>query len=341
MFLRLYKNFGDISYLDYARQYIEAALTRTTPTPNYVGFLGSYTGIYTTAAIIYNELGDTLKSSKYVDLMKTAIVEGQQCTEDTFYNGKAGLLMAARMLNNYFGEEVIPQSDILIIAQLLLEDGINNGRDGYLVWHNMIFPEVVFLGQGDGSTGVLTQLMQIPQIMANETATSYIKNTLDYYLTIQMPDGNFPTPVQSPYPDQADQLVQWCHGGPGFIPVLTLGYLAFGNEAYLRSADSAADLLWQKGILTKGLMLGHGVSGNTYMFLYMYEKTLNPKYLYRAIKFQEFTLGSPIMVDPTIMRVPSPSPYSLYGGSYGGAVVLWSDMLTGASYHMPGFDAYP
>eukprot|EP01124_Arcella_intermedia_P011524 TRINITY_DN1791_c0_g1_i4.p1 TRINITY_DN1791_c0_g1~~TRINITY_DN1791_c0_g1_i4.p1 ORF type:complete len:543 (-),score=96.58 TRINITY_DN1791_c0_g1_i4:30-1658(-) len=342
LFLRLYLNFGNKDYLDLARQYLEASLKYTAPTPkSQVGFLESYTGTYTIAAIIYNELGNTAESQQYVDLMKTAIVEGLQCTDDTFDTGRAGLLMAARMLNTYFGSPVIPQSDILTMAHQILDNGIKTGNGKYLVWKNQVFPDIIFWGQGHGSTGVLTQFLQMPELLANETAAYHIKMTLDYYLTIQYPDGNFPTPLDPPYPDQPDELVQWCHGAPGFMPVLTLGYLAFGKEAYLNSAARAADHVWTEGILTKGLMLCHGVSGNTYMFLFMYEKTKDPKYLYRAIKFQEFALNTPVMVDPSIMRVPDPSPYMFFDGSYSGAVVLWSDMLTGKSYHMPGFDAYP
>eukprot|EP01124_Arcella_intermedia_P011529 TRINITY_DN1791_c0_g2_i1.p1 TRINITY_DN1791_c0_g2~~TRINITY_DN1791_c0_g2_i1.p1 ORF type:complete len:227 (-),score=44.99 TRINITY_DN1791_c0_g2_i1:31-711(-) len=226
------------------------------------------------------------------------------------------------------------------MAYQILQNGIDTGH-GYLAWKNSLYPETIFWGQGGGSTGILTQFLQMPQLLANETASQYIKATLDYFLTIQLPDGNFPTPLVPPYPDQPDQLVQWCHGAPSFMPVLTLGYLVYGDEAYLEAAAHAADKVWRDGILTKGLMLCHGVSGNTYMLLYMYEKTLDPKYLYRAIKFQEFTLASPMMVDPSVMRDTPPSPYMFFDGSYCGAVVLWSDMLTGKSYHMPGFDAYP
>jgi hypothetical protein len=73
----------------------------------------------------------------------------------------------------------------------------------------------------------------------------------------------------------------------------------------------------------------------------MYRATNNPKYLYRAIKFQDFVVNTPIVSDPTIMRVPTPYPYSFFFGSYCGAIVLWSDLLTDPlNAHMPAFEPY-
>ena len=71
---------------------------------------------------------------------------------------------------------------------------------------------------------------------------------------------------------------------------------------------NAGEVLWSRGLLTKGLMLGHGISGNTYMTLLLYQKTRLAKYAYRAIKMQEFVLYSPTVSEIGLMRVPSPFP---------------------------------
>lgn len=64
--------------------------------------------------------------------------------------------------------------------------------------------------------------------------------------------------------------VQWCHGAAGMIPVLVQAYKLFNNATYLEAARLAADFTFEKGILTKGMHLCHGVSGNAYMLLYLY-----------------------------------------------------------------------
>jgi hypothetical protein len=64
------------------------------------------------------------------------------------------------------------------------------------------------------------QFFRLPELFENTTISIYIKSTIDYFLTIQFPSGNFPTPLHSPYPTLPDILVQWCHGSPAFVPVL-------------------------------------------------------------------------------------------------------------------------
>lgn len=54
------------------------------------------------------------------------------------------------------------------------------------------------------------------------------------------------------------RLVQWCHGAPGFVPLL-LKLRSRGAElsgpgavrALEAAADRAADVIWERGLLTK------------------------------------------------------------------------------------------
>ena len=55
------------------------------------------------------------------------------------------------------------------------------------------------------------------------------------------------------------------------------------------------------GILRKGLMLCHGTSGNAYMAIYAYRFKSEQKFLYQALKIQEFVLSRPDISDPEIM----------------------------------------
>ena len=56
------------------------------------------------------------------------------------------------------------------------------------------------------------------------------------------------------------RYVQWCHGAPGFIPLLTKAYelldgtssdAAAAREQILSAAKKAADVVWERGLLTK------------------------------------------------------------------------------------------
>lgn len=47
----------------------------------------------------------------------------------------------------------------------------------------------------------------------------------------------------------------------------------FQDEKYLNAAVKFADIVWQRGLLTKGYGLCHGVSGNSYTFMSLFQLT--------------------------------------------------------------------
>ena len=56
----------------------------------------------------------------------------------------------------------------------------------------------------------------------------------------------------------------------------------FLEPSYLREAEALATVAWDRGILTKGVGLCHGIGGNGYAFLSLYRATGNALYLARA-----------------------------------------------------------
>ena len=79
--------------------------------------------------------------------------------------------------------------------------------------------------------------------------------------------GNYPSSIG----DSADILVHWCHGATGTVPLLCKAYTLTHNMDYLKAAISAAKLIWERGLLKKGLAMCHGVAGNAYAFLQLYK----------------------------------------------------------------------
>lgn len=53
---------------------------------------------------------------------------------------------------------------------------------------------------------------------------TYVKPTIDYVLDLQYPSKNIPSSVNS---TSYDILVQWCHGAPGAIHLVSLAYEVF------------------------------------------------------------------------------------------------------------------
>lgn len=140
---------------------------------------------------------------------------------------------------------------------------------------------------------------------------------------LQEYDGNFPIALGSEKKRNTEKrLVHWCHGAPGAIYFFLKAYLIFNEPKYLLACKTAADLIWEKGLLRKGPGICHGISGNGYVFLMLYKVTKEPRYLYRAAKFAEF------LTAPRFMReanIPD-RPYSLYEG-VAGTVCFLNDLI--------------
>ena len=61
--------------------------------------------------------------------------------------------------------------------------------------------------------------------------------------------------------------VDFCHGSPGLIPLLTLAAGVFPTEKqkYWSVVEKAGELTWKEGLLRKGNGLCHGIAGNGYI----------------------------------------------------------------------------
>ena len=343
--------------LELAGAYAETALDNMTPEDKGIsGFLKGSPGMWTVAAVTYAMMGNTSQSEYYIQLVNERLESYQTITESTYDTGLAGLMMCVRFLWEHIpsSRDILSEAQLHAVAVEVMERGIVEGEKkglptGVLIWPNEVFPDIVFYATGHGQSGILWQYLHIPSVLQNETMMQHVWKTMDWLGNLQLPSGNFPTPRIPPYPLESDVLVQWCHGSPGFIALFGRASIVASSSsdevikakaaAYEAIARKAADNVWTVGLLTKGLMLGHGISGNSYMQIYLGKILKDDRYLYRAVQHQRFVLNTPIVSDPAIMRVPTPNPYMPFTGSYAGAIALWQDMLfdiQGAS--MLGFE---
>ena len=119
-----------------------------------------------------------------------------------------------------------------------------------------------------------------------------------------------------------DELVHWCHGAPGVIHLLADAHrLLGGSTEYLRAAQRCADAVWERGLLTKGYSICHGVSGNTYAFVKMWQVTADKTYLDKAFLFAGWCFDSS---EKPPQHSPD-RPHSLFEGD-AGRLFLWADL---------------
>lgn len=278
--------------------------------------------------------------------------------------------------------DVIDRDAAAAVALAIVNRGVKLSSNGssYLEW---VSPNDggKWLGQSHGSAGVIHGLITTPEVSVNNAAArGLIQGTLDHIVEAQQPSGNFPTEY---YASDEDVLVQWDHGAPGVMSVLAEAALVYGTAAaaqaqeqaqdqkldqkeaeqgdgdeysscpncaaYVDSALKAADCTWERGLLVKGLMLCHGISGNTYMQLRLSNlitslagqapgllppdqdpAQLANKFVWRALQFQRYVMNTPALSDPEEMRKPTPSPYMFYTASYESGAAAWGDLVANA-----------
>ena len=200
-----------------------------------------------------------------------------------------------------------------------------------------------YFGASHGLSGILHCLLFISDLAKEEPYKSTILKNLEYLLQNQK-DGMFKTISGEDLPE-IYQEVQWCHGSPGIIPTLLYASKLYNEEKFYQAAVQAAELVWERGLVYKGFNLCHGICGNAYAFLAMYQHAKEEKYLLYAYQFCYAMTSARVrssvntFKDPVRMVVGEPDhPHSLMEGIAGEGCYL-IDMLSPLEASFPGFDA--
>jgi len=136
-----------------------------------------------------------------------------------------------------------------------------------------------YLGGIHGVAGILNTIIEIKEI--NQKYKQLIENMLNICYKFQykidnnddrsiIKPRNYAATIESIRDKNTDYLVQYCHGATGYVFLYCNGYQKFEQEQYLQLAIAAQEVVWQRGMLTKGSGLCHAMGGNGYTFLSIY-----------------------------------------------------------------------
>lgn len=204
-----------------------------------------------------------------------------------------------------------------------------------------------YLGAAHGVAGILQVLICAPaHIIA--PYWSDITGTVEWLLAIQEPLGNWPTKASRHMHyaaggaatsrtakrvsvEDGDALVQWCHGAPGVLILLStlltrastsskLAVSSTTTDSIVAALQRGGELVYTRGLLRKGVGLCHGVAGSVYALLAVVDSVQEPAgyWLARAAHLALLATGYRAREKKGDMRVPE-KPYSLYEGVGGGS----------------------
>ncbi|RVE41582.1 hypothetical protein evm_013767, partial [Chilo suppressalis] len=241
-----------------------------------ISFLCGDAGPLALATVISFKLGtkrpDTVPDYKSLAERLMSLISLLDESPDELLYGKAGYLYSLLFVNKYIsGKEPIPASHIEKVISAILRAGkqfaTQMKSESPLLWQ---WHDKIYFGAAHGMAGILYILLQARTHISVIEIRSFIKPAIDWLLSHRYTSGNFPSSLNS---SSRDRLVQWCHGAPGFVPLCILASQVFQEDKYLKIALQCGEVVWQRGLCTKGYSICHGVSGNAYTFIQLYQAT--------------------------------------------------------------------
>lgn len=235
-------------------------------------------------------------------------------TSDEFLYGRVGYLYSLLLVNKHVSPDTIDSSLLRQVVSVILSSGQERSKSLrskvplVYEWHGKNY-----YGAAHGVAGILYLLLLAGNVVTDAERKNLIQPTLDNLLECRFSSGNLPSSLGS----DSDRLVQWCHGAPGFVNLLSLAYKEFGDPRYQKAALDCGEVVWERGITKKGYSICHGVSGNAYTFLELFQMTKDVKHLHRAACFADWCLSRPKYQEHAPDR-----PYSLFEGMAGVAYFL-------------------
>ncbi|GBF87891.1 hypothetical protein Rsub_00603 [Raphidocelis subcapitata] len=271
---------------------------------------------------------------------------------DEVLYGRAGCVLGALTLNKQLGRGAVDDATLGAICAAMLASGralsarlglaAGGGPPLFYTWPEGGGRGHPYLGAAHGLLGIVHALLHcwdlLPSLDARARADALA--TLDYALSLESSvpgrgaaGGHWPVMarlggLQEDAAGREPVLVHWCHGSPGVAMTLCRAFEVTGDLKYLAAAVSAGQLVWERGLLTKGPGLCHGVSGNAYALLACWRATRDPLWLARAQRFAVF-IGEPGGGGGRGDWGAPDHPASLFEG-LGGALVLLSDLTADA-----------
>eukprot|EP00892_Ulva_mutabilis_P007654 jgi/Ulvmu1/5260/UM022_0054.1 len=324
----------------------DTAITATSQFPGRCTFLEGYAGPLALRCAILSALARHQEAQQCAEALTAYVASAAAAlppSECEVLYGRAGLLYAL-----LFAERLCPHVTMPAdLFQTLIQDIISEGQDtarrmrhqGMAVpnpclmykWHGK-----AYLGAAHGVVGVLHVLamsMHHVQKMPNGSDIEmWIRASAGNVATQLVHDsGNLP----SSFGSSRDELVHWCHGAPGMAMMLAMMSSVFGS-AYPHDFDQfmqrSLSVVWQRGLLKKGIGLCHGIPGNGYAFLAAHRTTAGPQFYEQALSFGIFA----VQVKQELLMIPD-RPMSMFEG-LAGAICFWADLLSPELAHFPGFE---
>lgn len=330
MFYHYGKTFNDPAYIEKAVELLRTCVNKFRGKRE-VTFLTGHAGPLALNAVVSHSQGNKEECQKMIAKLKTFsayVLDESSDVPDELLYGRAGYLHSLLFVNANISPPPIEDELFRQVIALIIKSGTAySASRGFkspimYAWHDS-----EYLGGAHGLAGILYLLLQARQYLTEVQLEQVVKPALHFLQQLQYPSGNFPSSIGS----HSDRLVHWCHGAPGMTMLFTLAYEVYKEKKFLDLAIQCGEVIWARGLLRKGYSICHGVSGNAYSFLNLFQHTKDAKHLYRACKFAEWSMDH-----GTHQNRNPDRPFSLFEG-LAGVIYFLLDMQNPTSAKFPAY----
>lgn len=292
-----------------------------------VTFICGRAGVCALGAVVAKYAGDEQLLNYYLAQFREINLP-KNLPNELLY-GRVGFLWACLFLNKHIGAGTVPSTYTGAVVNEIIKNGRTLAKKGgcplMFEWYGE-----KYWGAAHGLAGIMHVLTDM-ELKPDEVED--VKGTLRYMITNRFPSGNYPASEED---GKRDVLVHWCHGAPGVALTLIKAAKVFGDKEFLEAAANAAEVVWNRGLL-KRVGICHGISGNAYVFLSLFQLTGNVEFLYRAKSFTCFLLERAHKLISEGEMHGGDNPYSLFEG-IGGMAYLFLDMIDPSEAKFPAYD---
>lgn len=260
--------------------------------------------------------------------------------------GRAGYLYCLAFVLKH---SVVPSTLLEHSAALVAAAVIAEGRAGAasytsgdwpLMWE---FQGARYAGAAHGVGGILYMLLCWWHVLSADDQRD-VRATL-VCIASRAQEAHGPVIRVAPGPQDDDvELMHWCHGPPGLIPLMSKAATLFETPVFSQAVRHLAARVIADGALRKGGGLCHGVCGNGYALLSAFKATQDAQYLHYAgcflhvLELPDYHRAVASYEDPERYVQGTPDrPTSLMEGS-AGVICFALDMLFPMFSHLPGFE---
>ncbi|XP_053972590.1 lanC-like protein 2 [Hylaeus volcanicus] len=317
------------SYIDKAAELLKVCISKFRGRRE-ITFLTGIAGPLALNAVILHTQGNVEESRNMISKLKSFspyILEDVTLPDELLY-GRAGYLFSLLFLNSNISPPPVEGELIKQVIAVIIHSGHTYSTSTtyktpiMYAWHDS-----EYLGAAHGLAGILYLLLQARQYLTSSQLELEIKPALQFLQSLQYPSWNFPSSIGS----RTDKLVHWCHGAPGMSMLFCLAYEIYQDDQYLNTALQCGEVVYSRGLLKKGCGICHGVAGNAYTFLSLFQQTKDVKHLDRACKFAFWCMD----YGKHQMKLAD-RPFSLFEG-IAGTIYFLIDMQNPLSAKFPGY----